>query len=99
MKVFISVIIVCTLMFFVSCSLLVQDEVVYEVTEINSQDAWADITYTDEDGTDIILLNEELPWSETITISHGVDDELDSVTLSVEDSSSSDIQLRITWSK
>ena len=99
MKVFIFVMVMCILMFFVSCSLLVKDEVVYEVTEINSQAALADITYTDEDGTDIIMLDEDLPWSETITISHGVDDELDSVTLRVEDSTSTDIELKITWNK
>jgi hypothetical protein len=99
MKLLITVIIMCTLMLFVSCSLLVKDEVLYEVYELNSVAALADITYTDEDGTDIIVTSEELPWSETITISQGDDAKLDSVTLSVENSTSTDIGVKITWDK
>lgn len=99
MKVLISVLIFCTIIFFISCSLLVKDEVSYEVYELYSVDAWADITYTDEDGTDILVENEQLPWSETITISQGDDVELGSVILKVEESTSSDIGVKITWDK
>ena len=93
------VLIMCTLMFFVSCSLLVKEEVKYEVYEINSVAAWADITYTDEGGTEENLVGKQLPWSETMTISHGIDAELNSVSLTVENSTSTDIGVKTTWDK
>ena len=99
MKVLIPALIVCAIMFFVSCSLLVKEEVLYEVTEINSQAADADITYTDDDGTEKSVMNQSLPWTELITISQGDDVELGSVTLTVTNSSSSNIELKITWDK
>ena len=89
---------VCTMCFVMSCSLLIKEEVLYEVDSSASE---VHITYTDADGNDETLSDEDLPWSKTISIRYGDENALDSVTLtaSCSDTDTVDVTATITWTK
>jgi len=91
--------IVCTIFFIFSCSLLIKEEVLYEVDSNSSSEA--DITYTDEDGNDVTLYDENLQWSKTISIRYGDENALDEVSLTASTSAvdDADVTATITWTK
>jgi hypothetical protein len=93
---------VFTIFFFISCSLMVKEEIVYEVSSSSATEA--NITYTDSDGNSVSLYGEPIKpqqWTKTIKITFGEDKELEEVSLTAttSDTTTADVKATITWKK
>jgi hypothetical protein len=86
--------------FFISCALIVKEEIVYKVNSTSSLTA-DNIKYTDADGNIVDLNNISLPWTKTIKITYGDDKEFKEASLTAETSAgvTADVTATITWSK
>jgi hypothetical protein len=95
------VVAVFIIFFFISCSLMVKEEIVYEVdTSLNKKEADT-ITYTDDNGDFQSLTKVGLPWTKKVKITYGEDQELEEVSLTAKtsDSTTVDVTATITWKK
>jgi hypothetical protein len=95
------VVAVFTIFFFISCSLMVKEEVVYEVTTSTSSSTADKIKYTDADGNIVDTGSIGLPWTKTIKITYGEDKKLEEVFLTAKTSAgtTADVTATITWKK
>jgi hypothetical protein len=95
---FFLILIVCSIFLFASCSLMVKERVVYDVT---GNTPAGSITYMDEDGGSVVVPGPTLPWQHILTITYGEDKELSEVSLSATSASapSAVVTATITWSK
>ena len=83
-----------TLLFFFSCGgLLIKEKIVYEVEGSGS----ATISYTNKDGYKTIIVNQSLPWYESIY--YLIDEEPTVEKLTLEVTSLTPVTTSITWDR